>query len=139
MILIKSKDLSLTDLQNHGVWTWSSDLYQNEDLLVAVPITPEGLADPETLLIYAAFKMANGAQLEGVVVYDPDLDEVFAIELFLGDTRITLNRNLLDISIEELKQYIDFSNDINCQVFSIQFQAIPRELLMIKGEFVLRL
>ena len=53
MILIKSKDLSLTDLQNHGVWTWSSDLYQNEDLLVAVPITPEGLADPETLLIYA--------------------------------------------------------------------------------------
>ena len=75
MILIKSKDLSLTDLQNHGVWTWSSDLYQNEDLLVAVPITPEGLADPETLLIYAAFKMANGAQLEGVVVYDPDLDE----------------------------------------------------------------
>ena len=115
MILIKSKDLSLTDLQNHGVWTWSSDLYQNEDLLVAVPITPEGLADPETLLIYAAFKMANGAQLEGVVVYDPDLDEVFAIE------------------------YIEFSNDINCQVFPIQFQAIPRELLMIKGEFVLRL
>ncbi|WP_111860486.1 hypothetical protein [Acinetobacter sp. CFCC 10889] len=131
MIEIRSGDLSLKDLQNHGVWTWNSDLYQNEDLLVVVPITSDIFTDHETLLIHAAFTIGNGTQLEGLIVYDVSSNEVFAIELFIGDRKITLNVNLPDISLTEL----NFDNNINDQVFPIQFKAIPSELSMIKGEF----
>lgn len=136
MSQIRSKDLRLVDLHKHGVWTWSSDLYQAEDLLVAVSMkSEEGLAEFETLLIHAVFTLANGQILEGIIVYDLDLETVFAIELFIEDTRIALNQYLPDISLKELKQNTTLNTEINSQIFPIRFEAIPRTFSTIKGEF----
>ncbi|NHZ67129.1 hypothetical protein [Massilia genomosp. 1] len=135
MINIKSKDLKLADLHIHAVWTWSADLMDSEDILIPVKITREALADADTLLIHAKFHTAGGASHEGLIVYDPDLDNVFAIELFLGDARITLNRNSKDLSNLELQRYEKLTGN-NCNnVLPIQYEITTRDLPISPAEF----
>ena len=97
MTRIKAFDLQLRDLKQHPVWTWCSELDQPEDSLVPVELTQDALADADGLLIFARFTTAAGIEHEGLVVYDADLDEVFAVELFLLNDRITMNARVPEI------------------------------------------
>ena len=137
MTNIKAKDLKLSDLALNAVWTWSSDLMHSEDTLVPVEMTLEGLANADTLLIYAIFNTAGGANHEGLIVYDPDLDEVFAIELFLDEARITLNRNACDLSNLELERYETLTGKNRDSVLPIRYQIATSELSIQPAEFAL--
>jgi hypothetical protein len=138
MIKMKSKDMKLSDLYAYPVWTWKSDLMSSEDTLVPVQMTQEGLADADTLLVHAKFLTASGISHEGLVVYDPDLDDVFAIELFLDDSRITLNRNVQDLSHLELKRYGDLTGENPDGVLPIQYRMMEKSLRIAPAEFVLK-
>ena len=138
MTNIKSKDLTLSDLALNAVWTWSSDLMRCEDTLVSVEMTREGLAEADTLLIHAMFKTAGGANHEGLIVYDPDLDDVFAIELFLDKARITLNKNAGDLSNLELERYEAFTGRDRNSVLPIRYQIVTSELPLPPAEFTLK-
>jgi hypothetical protein len=135
MINIKSKDLKLSDLYKNGVLTWSTDIMNSEDTLVPVEMTRESLADADTLLIHAKFLTSGGAEHEGLIVYDPDLDEVFAIELFLGDSRVTLNRTARELSDLELQRYETLTGKNRHSVLPISYQALTRELPILPAEF----
>lgn len=138
MIKIKSKDLKLADLKLHAVWKWSDDLTGSENILTPLEITQENLAEADTLLVYAKFDTAGGDSYEGLIVYDPDLDDVFAIELFLSDARISLNRNVKDLSKLELQRYEKITGK-NCDnVLPIKYQIMTRDLLILPGEFTFK-
>jgi hypothetical protein len=98
MARIKAFELQLDDLKRHPVWTWSSELDQPEDSLVPVELTEDALAEADSLLVVAKFTTAAGNEHDGLVVYDADLDEVFAVELFFQNDRITMNSRVPEIS-----------------------------------------
>lgn len=110
----------------------------SEDTLVPLEMTHEGLADADTLLIYAKFLTAGGAAHEGLIVYDPDLDEVFSIELFLGEARITLNRNAQDLSNLQLQRYEKLTWTSGSMVLPIRYQVAPSFLSILPGQFDLK-
>lgn len=134
---IKSKNINIADLRDHSIWAWSSNIFENEDSLVPVDISLEGLSEPDTLLIHAIFTTANGSRLEGLIVYDPDSDEVFAIEFFIGDDRYTLNRNLSDLARTELLRYERKTGENINYIFPIRFQVVPTVINIPPGEFKL--
>lgn len=135
MTEVKSKDLKLAELHLHPVWTWAGDLMDSEDILIPVELTRKALADADTLLVHAKFRTASGASHEGLIVYDPDLEDVFAIELFLSDDRITLNRNVIDLSELELQRYEKITGN-NCNgVLPIQYQIMTKNLPISPAEF----
>ena len=94
---IKAFELQLDDLKRHPVWTWCSELDQPEDSLVPVELTEDALNEADSLLVVAKFTTAMGTEHEGLIVYDRDLDEVFAIEIFLQSDRITMNSRIPEI------------------------------------------
>lgn len=132
---IKSKNINIADLRNHSIWAWSSNIFENEDSLVPVDISLEGLSEPDTLLIHAIFTTASGSKLEGLIVYDPDSDEVFAIEFFIVDDRYTLNKNLPDLSRTELLRYERKTGENIDNFFPIRYQIIPSEIDIPPGAF----
>ena len=135
MINVKSKDLKLADLHLHAVWTWGADLMDSEDILIPIELTRKALAEADTWLVHAKFHTASGAIHEGLIVYDPDLEDVFAIELFLNDDRITLNRNVKDLSELELQRYEKLTGN-NCNnVLPIQYQIMTEDLTIPSAEF----
>lgn len=107
----------------------------SEDILIPVELTRKALADADTLFVHAKFRTASGASHEGLIVYDPDLEDVFAIELFLSDDRITLNRNVIDLSELELQRYEKITGN-NCNdVLPIQYQIMTKNLPISPAEF----
>lgn len=135
---INLKYLTLADLQNSPVWAWKSDPFQSEDLLVPVAMKEEDLVAQDTLLIHANFLTASGVEREGLVVYDLDLDEVFAVEFLIGKDRITLNRNVSDISCRELERYAQITGESADGVLPIRFQVAPQELAIAPASFNLK-
>jgi hypothetical protein len=134
---MKCKDMKLSDLYAYPVWTWSGDLMSSEDTLVPVQMTQAGLAEADSLLIHAEFLTARGASHDGLVIYDPDLDEVFAIELFLDECRVTLNRHLRDLSNLELRRYEALTGEHPRGVLPIQYRIMAESLEIGPGIFIL--
>jgi hypothetical protein len=89
------------------------------------------------LLIHAKFLPAHGISHDGLVIYDPDLDEVFAIDLLLGDSHVILNRHLRDLSNLELEQYEALTEEHPGGVLPIQYHIMAESLKIGPGIFML--
>jgi len=109
----------------------------SEDTLVPVPMTRAALAEADSLLIHAKFLTAHGISHEGLVIYDLDLDEVFAIDLFLGDSHVILNKHVRDLSNLELERYEALTGEHPGGVLPIQYHIMAESLDIGPGIFML--
>lgn len=132
---IKSSDFSAEHLKLSGVWTWSQDLYDSEDSLVPVPLTEDALAEAETLLIHAKLRTATGRAFDGLIVYQLGVDQVFAIEILTNDEKFTFNKNVPDMSMDELKRLATLIGDDASAMLPISYEVVPRELAIETGLF----
>lgn len=135
MARIKASELSVSDLQRHPVWKWSDELEQSEDSVVPVELTEDALADADSLMIYARFKTAAGNEHEGIVVFDPDLEEVFAIELFVPGDKITLNVRLPELATKMLERYAIATGYSASDILPIRYRMNASSLNVAPGEF----
>jgi hypothetical protein len=132
---IKSSDFSAKHLKLSGVWMWSQDLYDSEDSLVPVPMTEDALAEAETLLIHAKLRTATGKEFDGLIVYQIGVDQVFAVEILTNNEKFTLNKNVADISTDELKRLATIIGDDASEMLPISYQVVPRQLAIETGLF----
>ncbi len=135
MARIKHYELGISELQKHPVWTWFyGDLEEPENMVVPVEMTEEGLAEADVLMIYSQFKTAAGNEHDGYVVFDPDLGEVFAINIFVPGCRIPFNIRLADLAPEQLQQYAKATGYSASDVLPIKYRT-RASLLDVVGEF----
>ena len=134
-IRIKTGEFQSEHLTLSGVWTWQGNLHESEDLLVPVPLTEEALAEAGSLLIHAEFQTASGIALEGLIVYEPGSDEVFAIEVLNDDQRFTFNKHVPEMSIEELNRLAMYLKVDRSSLLPIHYSVVPKELAIDDGEF----
>lgn len=135
MIPIKGDEFGEEQLKVSEVWTWYSDTHASEDLLVPVPLTEDALAEADALLIHATLITASGRTLNGLIVYQFGDDEVFAIEVLSGRNKFTFNRNLPDMSFDELKRLAAFLDEDVESLLPIRYSVIPKGLAIDDGMF----
>lgn len=132
---IKASEFGSEHLKLSSAWTWQNDLHQNEDSLVPVLLTEEGLAEVDSLLISSKFRTSSGTELEGLIVYQLGDDEVFAIEVLAEGQRFTFNKHLSDLSLKELKRLSSYLNEDVDRILPIQYSVVPKELILEDGKF----
>ncbi|MEQ1904913.1 MAG: hypothetical protein ABL888_12065 [Pirellulaceae bacterium] len=135
MIPIKGNEFGEEQLKLSDVWTWQSDLHASEDSLVPVPLTEDALTEADSLLIHATFVTASGTKLNGLIVYQLGDDEIFAIEVLSGRNKFTFNRNLPDLSFDELKRLAAFLDEDVESLLPIRYSVVPKELAIDDGKF----
>jgi hypothetical protein len=132
---IKSSDFREEHLKLGNVWTWSSDIRDNEDSLVQVPLTEDALAEVDSLLISAVFETAQGDSLNGLVIYTMGSGSVFAIEILSGDLVFTFNKNARELGSVELRRLAaHLKRDAN-KLLPIKYRVLPVELAIPAASF----
>lgn len=134
---IKVINSSFTEqhLELSDVWTWQSDLHEDENILVPVPMTEEALQEAGSLLVSARFETASKVQLRGLVIYHLGADDVFAIDVLIGNQSFTLNKHFADLSQPELKRLATYLNQDVGSLLPIRYTLVPTELDIESGEF----
>lgn len=117
------------------VWTWNSSLYSSEGSLVPVPLTEDALSEADSLLIHANFELATGTKLHGLVVYDVEDEDIFAMEVFSGREKFTFNKHAPDLSCDELKRLALFLHQDVGTLLPVRYAIVPKELSIVDGEF----
>jgi len=135
MAHIKASEFNEDHLKQGGVWAWSSDLHDSEDVLVEVPLTEESLSNLDSLLIRANITTANGDLLHGLVIYSMGRAEVFAIEILDGEQKFTLNRFAPDLSRGELTRLAAHLSKDGEELLPMKYEITVEQLDIPSGLF----
>lgn len=108
---------------------------ESEDLLIPVPQGEVAIADADSLLIHSKLRTASCKEFTGLVICQSGTYEVFAIEIFAKDQRFTFNKNVYDMSMDELKRFATLINGKIDHMMPIHFEVVPDGLPLKQGSF----
>lgn len=126
--LVKSSEFREEHLKLSGVWAWQSDLQEAEEYLVPVPLTKDAMSNEDSLLIHARIRARSGTLLSGLVVHQPGIDEIFALEVLVANNRFTFNKYAPELSLAELRRLAVFLNEKEDTLLPFQYSVVPQEL-----------
>ena len=137
MVKIRSSDFKEEHLRLGDVWTWSRELTESEDSLVAVPLTEDALSEADSLLVRADFRTAQGDVLRGLVMYAMGTGSVFAIEILSGSESFTLNAAARELSRGELNRLAGHLKKDPATLLPIAYTIAPKALAIPPGTYSL--
>ncbi|MFI4849030.1 MAG: hypothetical protein ACIAZJ_08040 [Gimesia chilikensis] len=137
MTAIKSSEFREEHLDLSAFWTWESDPFKPEESLIPVPLTTEAIALADTLLIHSEFKTPSAKTLQGLIIMSPLTDDVFAIEVLSGEQSFTFNRQLRELSEDDLNRLARLLSEDPGNIFPLRYSVVAEELLIPDGEFTI--
>lgn len=137
MTAIKIYEFREEHLDLSAVWTWESDPFKPEDSLIPVPLTTEAIALADSLLIHSEFKTPSGKTLQGLIIMSPLAEDVFAINVLSGEQAFTFNRQLRDLSEDDLNRLARLLSEDPGNIFPLRYSVVAEELLIPDGEFTI--
>ncbi len=132
---IRSGCIVPDDFKAHPVWTWmESDPMGDEDMLR--PVFPdENIDELSVVFVLAYCVLANGAIVLGNCAIDVGTENVYCIEVWVGDTAYAFNRRLpeyFDTTLAQLRGRLNVGAD---PIFPIAYRLAMPILGISVGEF----
>ncbi|QRY79763.1 hypothetical protein JVX91_01210 [Pseudomonas sp. PDNC002] len=118
-----------------------SDLWQLQDgrreECFLVPLVMGPGAQPAHLLVRALLRLPSGLQLQGLLAYDADGDDVYALQVLIGGESFSLNKYLPEASFEEVLALADHLGVATGTVLPVRYSVVREALPIRDGQFTL--
>ncbi len=123
--------LELSDL-----WRWQ-DGVREEAFLVPLATAAEMGAGVSLLLVRALFRLPEGIDLQGLLVYDPVEQDIYAVQVLIGRDSYSFNKYLPEASFEEVLALADRLKVSTGGVLPLRYSVVRQALAVRDGQFTL--
>ncbi|MBD9679156.1 hypothetical protein IB274_20785 [Pseudomonas sp. PDM18] len=123
--------LELSDL-----WRWQ-DGVREDAFLVPLETAAEVVPDVSLLLVRALFRLPAGIELQGLLVYDPVGQDVYAVQVLIGHDSYSFNKYLPEASFEEVLALADRLKVSTGSVLPLRYSVVRQALAVRDGQFTL--
>lgn len=116
----------VSDYQEYSLWKYDED----SDLYYPV-LSPKDLPDEESCLsIYSSFILPNGKEIKGCIV---GVERVFSMALFGGGNLFFINKNMVDVSVEQIESLLAVQPGLEVKRALDVFPLRYRTLINLEG------
>ncbi|MEP9318464.1 hypothetical protein ABKS89_15105 [Pseudomonas sp. LABIM340] len=122
--------LELSDL-----WRWQDGV--REDAFLVPLATAEVAPGVSLLLVRALFRLPAGIELQGLLVYDPVGQDVYAVQVLIGRDSYSFNKYLPEASFEEVLALADRLKVSTGGVLPLRYSVVRQALAVRDGQFTL--
>jgi hypothetical protein len=123
--------LELSDL-----WRWQ-DGVRGDAFLVPLATAAEVAPGVSLLLVRALFRLPAGIELQGLLVYDPVGQDVYAVQVLIGRDSYSFNKYLPEASFEEVLALADRLRVSTGGVLPLRYSVVREALAVRDGQFTL--
>lgn len=123
--------LELSDL-----WRWQ-DGAREDVFLVPLATAAEVAPGVALLLVRALFRLPAGIELQGLLVYDPVGQDVYAVQVLIGRDSYCFNKYLPEASFEEVLALADRLKLSTGGVLPLRYSVVRQALAVRDGQFTL--
>lgn len=123
--------LELSDL-----WRWQ-DGVREDAFLVPLATAAEVGPGVSLLLVRALFRLPAGIELQGLLVYDPFGQDVYAVQVLIGRDSYSFNKYLPEASFEEVLALADRLKLSTGGVLPLRYSVVREALAVRDGQFTL--
>ncbi|MFS2127065.1 hypothetical protein [Pseudomonas sp. Pseusp97] len=123
--------LELSDL-----WRWQ-DGVREDAFLVPLATAAEVGPGVSLLLVRALFRLPAGIELQGLLVYDPFGQDVYAVQVLIGRDSYSFNKYLPEASFEEVLALADRLKLSTGGVLPLRYSVVREALALRDGQFTL--
>ncbi|MCJ1881881.1 hypothetical protein [Pseudomonas nitroreducens] len=108
---------------------------REECFLIPLRATQAGQLGP--LLVRALFRLPSGAQLQGLMAYDAERDDVYALQVLIGGESFSFNKYLPEVSFEEVLALADRLGVGAGGVLPVRYSVVRGAMPIRDGRFTL--
>ncbi|MDF3862997.1 hypothetical protein P3W53_00885 [Pseudomonas denitrificans (nom. rej.)] len=123
--------LELSDL-----WRWQ-DGAGEDAFLIPLATAAEVAPGVSLLLVRALFRLPAGIELQGLLVYDPVGQDVYAVQVLIGRDSYSFNKYLPEASFEEVLALADRLKVSTGGVLPLGYSVVRQALAVRDGQFTL--
>lgn len=123
--------LELSDL-----WRWQ-DGVREDAFLVPLATAAEVAPGVSLLLVRALFRLPAGIELQGLLVYDPLGQDVYAVQVLIGRDSYSFNKYLPEASFEEVLALADRLKVSTGGVLPLRYNVVRQAMPIRDGNFTL--
>lgn len=102
-----------------------------------VPLEDRPEAQPARLLVRALFRLPGGPQLQGLLAFDPDAMDVYAVQVLIGHDSYSFNKYLPEASFEEVLELADRLKVSTGGVLPLSYSVVREAMPIRDGHFTL--
>ncbi|WP_325437185.1 hypothetical protein [Pseudomonas nitroreducens] len=128
--LFTEMHLELSDL-----WRWQDGV--REDAFLVPLATAEVASGVSLLLARALFRLPAGIGLQGLMVYDPIEQDVYAVQVLIGRDSYAFNKYLPEASFEEVLALADYLKISTGGVLPLRYSVVRQALDVSDDHFTL--
>ncbi|MFJ3053661.1 MULTISPECIES: hypothetical protein [Pseudomonas nitroreducens/multiresinivorans group] len=117
------------------------DLWQLQDgrreECFLIPLMAAQVEQSGPLLVRALFRLPSGDQLQGLMTYDADSDDVYALHVLIGGESFSFNKYLPEASFEEVLALADRLGVGTGGVLPVRYSVVRDAMPIRDGRFTL--
>lgn len=134
--MIRLDQFTEEHLELSDLWRWQ-DGVREDAFLVPLATAAEVGPGVSLLLVRALFRLPAGIELQGLLVYDPVGQDVYAVQVLIGRDSYSFNKYLPEASFEEVLALADRLKLSTGGVLPLRYSVVREALAVRDGQFTL--